>query len=577
MGSQQQARLRSAVSLSAAILCPVLLIARFGLGFSPWALDTALALLAVVHLGILLSPDRRSFGERISEDRWTSLFLGLLLAGLLALAAAVASGSLDQVRARELSLAYVIVLVVLISARILLWHLGKLLLRTMPAWAILPATIAAVITTGAALLKLPAATTAGISGVDAFFLATSSTCVTGLSTIDLGTSFTFFGQTVLLLLIQVGGLGLMSFVSFFALFLGHSVGLGESVSISRAMDSEFLSDLRRILASIAAWTFTTETTGALILYNAWRPLMPGSSSLQVVWQSVFHSVSAFCNAGLSLEQTNLEGFVHSPATCFTFGGLIIFGGLGFGTLTAMSSWIVNSLRGVRAGLPPVQARLALGVTAILIVGATVAFAAVEWDRSLTGLTTVERISNSFLEAVTPRTAGFDSIPTGMLQPLTLWIFLFLMFVGASPGGTGGGVKTTTLGFFAIATASLFRQRPAPEVWRRRIPLADLSRATVLVFLAGAVCFLSTSALMLTESSAIASGRWSVFDYLFEAVSAFGTVGLSMGLTAELTTAGRWVIILTMFLGRVGPATLAALSARSRVLRYTYPEARVGIG
>jgi trk system potassium uptake protein TrkH len=577
MVSQGSARLRALVSFAAALLCPAFLAARFGFGLFPESLDAALALLAMVHFGVLLFPDSRSFAERLSEDGWTSIFLGLLLAGLLTVAALVASGSMDQAGGLELAVAFVIVIVVMISARVLLWHLGRLLTSSIPAWAILPATIASVIATGASLLLLPAATTGGISGVDAFFLSTSATCVTGLATIDMGTSFTFFGQLVILLLIQVGGLGLMSFVAFFALFLGHSVGLGESVSISRALDSEFLNDLRRILASIVAWTFTIEITGALILYNTWRPMMSGSSSLHVLWQSIFHSISAFCNAGLSINSANLEGFVRSPATCFTVGGLIVFGGLGFGTLTALGSWLANSMRGVRGATPPVQARLALLVTAILIAASMALFAAVEWNRSLAGLTGVERISNSFLEAVTPRTAGFDTIPTLSLQPLTVWAFVFLMFVGASPGGTGGGVKTTTLGLFAIAAASLFRQRPAPEVWRRRIPLFDLHRAAVLVFLAAGVCIISTSILMLTEGAMLAADRRTVFDYLFEVVSAFGTVGLSMGVTAELTTAGRWVIILTMFLGRVGPATLAAVSARPRALRYTYPEARIGIG
>jgi trk system potassium uptake protein TrkH len=288
-------------------------------------------------------------------------------------------------------------------------------------------------------------------------------------------------------------------------------------------------------------------------------------------------VSAFCNAGLSLSASNLEGFSRSPSTCFAVGGLIVFGGLGFGTLTALGSWLVNSLRGTRGALPPVQARLALQVTAILIAGGMVLFAAVEWDRSLAGFTSVEKLSNTFLASVTPRTAGFDSIPVWSLQPFTLWLFLFLMFVGASPGGTGGGVKTTTLGFLAVAASSLFRQRPAPEIWRRRIPMLDLHRAAVLVFLAAAVCFASTSMLMITESRGLHEGQRTIFDYLFEVVSAFGTVGLSVGVTTELTTAGRWVIILTMFLGRVGPATLAAVSARPRALRYTYPEARIGIG
>lgn len=569
--------LREILSLVTAVLCFALLLADYGFGLSGRGLDAFMASLPFVYLVLLLVPDGRSIVLRLTDAAWTTLFLSLLLAALLILGVSVAAGALPAFRASGLARAFCIAGAILVSARILLWHLGRLLMRAIPAWALLPVTIAAVIAAGSLLLMLPAATTEGIAPIDAAFVSASATCVTGLSTVDIGSRFSTFGQIVILLLIQVGGIGLMSFVAFFALFLGHSVGLGESVSISRAMDSEFLSDLKRILASIIGWTLTIEASGAIILYTTWRPLVPSWTGLHTVWQSVFTSVSAFCNAGLSLEAANLERFSGSPATCLVVAMLIILGGLGFATLTALGASMTLRLRGTRTHRMPVQARLALVVTGILILSATALFAMLEWNSSLAGMPALERLANSFLEAVTPRTAGFDTIPTASLLPVTAWIFIFLMFIGASPGGTGGGVKTTTVGFLALAAVSLIRGRPTPEIWKRRIPLSDLQKASALLLLALMACAASSSLLVFTEMQAVESGRWSVFDLVFESVSAFGTVGLSMGVTSELTGAGRVVIILTMFLGRVGPATLAAVTARSRSLRYSYPESRIGIG
>jgi trk system potassium uptake protein TrkH len=577
MSGRKGAALRDTVLRLTASVCLALVVGRFGFALDRSLVDPALAVIAAVYLLAVLVPDGRSLRERLVSDRWMSLFLGILVLGVAAAGLSAVLGTLDGGGATRLALGMVISQTILISIRILLWWLGSAIISTLPAWAILPVTIAAVIGGGAALLMLPAASNGGISAVDAFFTSTSATCVTGLSVMDISSRLTQFGQVVVLLLIQVGGLGLMSFVAFFALFLGHSVGLGESVSLSRAMDSEFLSDLRRMLASIMAWTFTIEASGALVLYTTWRSLMPGQTALHTAWLSVFHSISAFCNAGLSLFPDNLEGFSTSPATCFTFGILIVMGGLGFGVLTSMAAWSIQRLRGRRDQRPPIQARLALTVTAALLAVAMLAFLALEWDRNLGSLSIVDRIANAFLGAATPRTAGFDTIPMQVIHPFLQWMFVALMFIGASPGGTGGGVKTTTLGLFAAGFLSLVRQRPEPELWHRRIPGYDLQRAAALTLAAALVCVASSLFLTVSESGSISSGARGIFEYVFESVSAFGTVGLSLGVTPELTTAGRWAIILTMFLGRVGPAALAAVTARPRVLRYSFPEGRISIG
>jgi len=307
----------------------------------------------------------------------------------------------------------------------------------------------------------------------------------------------------------------------------------------------------------------------------------------ILWQSVFHSVSAFCNAGFSLDPSvagtagpapsNLEAFAHVPGIPVTIGILIILGGLGFLVLTSVSAGVLHRLRtGSRKRLP-LQDRLVLTMTFILIVLGFAVFLSLEWNHSLQGMNLPEKLSNAFLGSVTPRTAGFNTVPTGGLLPAVQWVFIALMFVGASPGGTGGGIKTSTLGLLLVGFVSLLRKRSSMELWKRRIPSQDLKRAAAVLLFGLLVFTLSTGVLLATEAGPGSSGDWTSFDYMFEAMSAFGTVGLSTGVTADLTPAGKVAIICTMFLGRIGPATLAAISAGALARRYRYPEAKITIG
>jgi trk system potassium uptake protein TrkH len=465
----------------------------------------------------------------------------------------------------------------LVSIRIILAGLGTWVVGSFNPAAILPVTFGLVILAGSVLLLLPEANNGDISVIDSTFTATSATCVTGLVVRNTGTDFTFFGQAVILLMIQIGGLGLMTFVAFFALFLGQNISLRESLSMTRIMDSEFVSDLKKVLASIVGWTLTIEAAGAFILFSTWRQLRPEWTILQTLWQSIFHSISSFCNAGFSLNKTNLEGFADSPATCFTVGTLIVLGGLGFAVLTSIGAVSIHRIRTGRKRILPVHSRLVLLVTGILILGTFVFFLASEWDNTLKGMDFGQKIANSFLEAVTPRTAGFNTVPTSSLLPAVRWVFIILMFIGASPGGTGGGVKTSTVGLLFVSVISLFRRRRLPEMWKHHIPYFDVQRASV-VFLLGILVFAGSSCLLLmVETDGSAEEGFTASDYVFEAASAFGTVGLSTGVTEDLSTTGRIIIILTMFLGRTGPASLAAATGRSRPLRYKYPEARITIG
>ena len=453
-------------------------------------------------------------------------------------------------------------------------YLVNLTRKLVPA-LVLPASFIIVIIAGTALLMTPRATESGISPLDALFTSTSATCVTGLIVMDTETDFTFIGQLVILVLIQVGGLGLMTFAAFFAVSLGQSLGVSDTLNLARLLDSEFTAELKHIILSILVWTLAIETAGALLLYNTWTGMEElGWSTGETIWQAIFHSVSAFCNAGFSLNSNNLEGFASSPATGLVIGSLIVMGGLGFMLLTLLGrNWVIRMKTGRNKPLP-VQVRFVLLITAILIAAGWLFFLGFEWNNTLAGMTFMEKLGNGYLEAVSPRTAGFNTVPTDQLLPAVKWFFMILMFVGASPGGTGGGVKTTTIGLLILSLRSLLQNRSRPEIWKRRIPIFDLQRAGAVLLVGIATFGLSSTLLLITENC---TENFSEMDYIFESMSAFGTVGLSTGVTSALTTAGRWIIIVTMFIGRTAPATLAVATIRVRTSKYSYPEARITIG
>lgn len=577
-----------------AFLVLTVLIVRFGL--LPGARevriasDVLIAAAAIIYAaGVIFPAGARSIRRSFEEEKWLLLFTLLYLAAVAAALAGVivqGTGPSSPLTALiPLSIGYT----VLCSVRVFLARFGSWALENLAPWAILPVSFAMVIAFGTFMLMLPASTPGGsLNIVDAAFTSTSATCVTGLIVMNTATDFTAFGQTVILLLIQVGGLGIMTFAAFFSLFLGHNAGLRESVSLVRVMDSDFVSDLKRLMGSIIGWTLTIETVGAFVLYMIWDGQPVGWTAQTKIWQSVFHSVSAFCNAGFSLNPVpvgssaallgspeNLEGFAHVPGVALTIGSLIVLGGLGFMVLTAMGAHILHRMRtGTRMRMT-VQVRLVLWITGGLVIAGMAAFLATEWNSSLEGMSLGQKLANSFLGSVTPRTAGFNTVPTSALAPALLWFYVILMFIGASPGGTGGGVKTSTVGVLWMSMVSLVKRKPATEIWKRRIPSHDIKR-TAAVFLMASITFALSAGLLLLTEQGSGSG-YGAFDYLFESMSAFGTVGLSTGPTACLTWMGKVIIILTMFAGRIGPAALAAATGRRDVMHYKYPETRITIG
>lgn len=431
---------------------------------------------------------------------------------------------------------------------------------------------------GTLLLSLPLSWAgAPVSPLDALFTATSAVCVTGLTVVDTGSRFSPLGQAVILALIQVGGLGLMTFAVFAGVVLGRRVAFTDRMVIQDSLHHTPKAGVRRLVRYVVAFTLATEAAGALLLWLRFRSQFPGS---EAAWQSVFHSVSAFCNAGFGLLPDNLARYRGDVLVNLVITGLVIVGGLGFLVNMELRDQAVLRLRGRRAPLLTLHSRLALLVTSALLAGGALAFLLLEWDNVLRGLPLGERLLAAWFQSVTPRTAGFNTIDYGRVSPDTLFFTIFLMFVGASPGSTGGGIKTTTFGLLCALVVARWRGHGRARMFRRTIPHAVMDRALLLALLAWALVSLAIGLLVFTEGHGVpfAAAEPRFVALMFEAVSAFGTVGLSTGITPALSPLGKLVLVALMFAGRVGPLTLVlAVGPRQERGRFRYAEENVMIG
>ncbi len=443
---------------------------------------------------------------------------------------------------------------------------------------ILAGSFAVVIGAGTLLLSLPFARAGEpVSLLDALFTATSAVCVTGLTVVDTGSRFSPAGQAVILALIQIGGLGLMTFAVFVGVVLGRKVAFTDRMVIQDSMHHTPKAGVRRLVRYVLISTLAVEASGAALLWVRFRGQFPAGEAL---WQSVFHSVSAFCNAGFSLLPDNLVRYRADVLVNIAITALIVAGGLGF--LVNMELWDAARAR-LRSGHAPLltlHARLALVVTAALLVLGTVAFLLLEWDNVLRDLPFGERLLASWFQSVTPRTAGFNTIDYGRASAGTLFFTIFLMFVGASPGSTGGGIKTTTFGLLVALVIARWRGRGRATVFHRTIPHAVMDRALTMALLAWALVSLAVGLLVFAETHGrpFATAEPRFVALMFEAVSAFGTVGLSTGVTPSLGAAGKLVLAALMFIGRVGPLTLVlAVGPRQERGRFRYAEENVMVG
>ncbi|MFN3134527.1 MAG: TrkH family potassium uptake protein [Candidatus Kryptonium sp.] len=408
---------------------------------------------------------------------------------------------------------------------------------------------------GTLLLLLPKATHTGISIIDALFTATSAVCVTGLTVVETGKYFTRFGQLIIMFLIQLGGLGIMTFTTFFMLLLSGGLGIKERLMLGEIFSERNLSKISSTIIRILFLTFSIEAIGAIALYN----FLPDSifkNETDKIFCSIFHSISAFCNAGFSTFSNNLMDIKNNIPAILTIATLVILGGLGFLVLSeSIEKPFLKMLRKIkflRNKIPPqrvvfsLHSKLATSTTAILIIFGTLFFFILEFNNSLKDETILGKVVHAFFQAVTPRTAGFNTIDIGKISITTALFIMLLMWIGASPGSTGGGIKTTSFALIVLKIRSMIKGDERVEIFNKQINEESISRAFASGLLSILLILTATFILTMTEKAT------NLIDIYFETVSAFGTVGLSRGITPNLTIFGKLIIITMMFIGRVGP-------------------------
>jgi trk system potassium uptake protein TrkH len=426
---------------------------------------------------------------------------------------------------------------------------------------------AGMIILGTVLLMLPVSSKSGewTSFVNSLFTATSAVCVTGLTVVDTNNYWSYFGQGVILALIQFGGLGFMTSATVFLMAAGRRIGLRGRLLIGESLGVSHLGGVVRLTRNIILFTLIAEIAGALIFYS--RFYFEYGSRLGI-WKSVFQTVSSFNNAGFDIFGgfRSLSGFHSDYLVLLTTAGLIILGGISFIVLQNIfrSRGIIKST---------VDTKLVLLITLILLSAGTLFTLASEFNNpdTLGPMSLPQKILNAFFQSVTSRTAGFSSFSTGTMALSTLFFTMILMFIGGASGSTAGGIKVNTLGILLSTILATIRGKEYPEAFNREIPIQQIFRALTLLVLALALIAVVFMILSFTEN-------FLTIKILFETVSAFGTVGLSTGITPDLSTAGRVVLAFTMFIGRLGPLTLTfALVRAQHTQTHRYPPETIRIG
>lgn len=431
---------------------------------------------------------------------------------------------------------------------------------------------AAVIIAGAILLLLPFSIATGSWGnpIEALYMATSAVCVTGLAVVDPGSYYTVPGQAVLALLAQIGGLGYMTATTVLMIFLGRKFKLKDKIALQQSLDAPGLAGLKTLITSIIAVTAICELTGAFALMTVFVPQFGWSKG---IWFGLFHSISAFNNAGFGLLPDNLVSYVNNPIVIGTIGTLIIVGGIGYPVIMEAFVGLRDRRKNGRFRWS-LHLKVVVTTTLMLLAVGTIAFWGTEIHnpKTLAPLSGLSRLMAAWFQSVTTRTAGFNSIPIGDMTTAGLVITIAWMFIGASPGSTGGGVKTTTFSVLQACTVSVLKGRSDVLCFDRRLPTGLILKAVGVVFGSGLTVIVSTILLSLVDPTI------EFLPLLFEATSAFGTVGLSMGISAGMTVSGKLIIIATMYIGRVGILLLiSALFGDHTPSVLRYPEEQLLVG
>ncbi len=417
-------------------------------------------------------------------------------------------------------------------------------------------------------LGFPVASVEGhISFIDALFMATSATCVTGLGVIDTGTQLTTFGQVVLLVLFQFGGLGFITMATLITLVLNKRISFKERILMQESMNQNSMQGIVQLIRRVLIYSLVIQLTGAVMFAGRFMMDMPFGKS---VYYGIFHSISIFNNAGFDLfgdihgPFSGLTRFVNDPIVNFTSMILIFLGGVGFIVLSDVFDFPKRKKL-------TLHSKVVLSTSAILIVVGAALFFILEFNSTLKPLSAGGKMMATFLQAITPRSGGVTTIEIPLMRESTQFLMILLMFIGAAPGSTGGGIKITTFAVLVAAVSARLRGKEDIVMFRHRIAKENVYRAVTMTLMSLMLVVIATMLLSVTEKA-------EFLAVLFESISAFGTSGLSMGLTAELTTAGKVLIIFLMFLGRTGPLTLAyALKPKGSKELYRYPEGKISIG
>jgi len=429
---------------------------------------------------------------------------------------------------------------------------------------------ASVILIGALLLNLPIASQNGqsVGFINAIFTATSAVCVTGLSVVDTGTYWTLFGKGIILVLIQIGGLGFMTMATMIAIILGKKISLKERLIIQEALNQYSLAGLVRFSKYILILTFMIEGVGAVLLSFRFIPEYGWSTGIAY---SIFHSISAFCNAGFDLigNGRGLTPYVSDPIVSLTIISLIIIGGIGFSVITD----IITNKKWKKLSF---HTKIVVLITGALLTVGFIGFMLLEWSNpnTLGNLNGSNKFLAGFFQSVTTRTAGFNTLDFAAMTNASKILTIMLMFIGGSPASTAGGIKTTTFGVILFMIISIIRGKTETEIFRKKISRDIVNRALAIAIIGIFLIILITMILSITDS------QFAFMDVLFETTSAFGTVGLSLGITPELSVLGKILIIFLMFAGRVGILTIAFALARQQHKNngnIKYPEGKILVG
>jgi trk system potassium uptake protein TrkH len=417
-------------------------------------------------------------------------------------------------------------------------------------------------TLGAVLLKLPIATTKYISWPDAFFMATSAATVTGLGTVDLSATFTLFGQTVMLLLIEVGGLGIMTFGILVFIMLGRRIGIKQRLIMQEALNQPSVGGVIKLVRQILTFTIIIELIAISLLALRWVPIYGWSRGL---FYSLFHTIAAFNNAGFALWPDNLTRFALDPVVNLVISTLIILGGLGF-------TVIIDLYHKKEAHKLSLHTKVMLLGTLIMNIVGFIFIFALEYHnpKTIGELPMFGKVMAAYFQSVTTRTAGFNTIDISALEPSTAFFMIFYMFVGAGSTSTGGGIKLTTFVVIIAVVITFIRGNQDINIFKKRIRGEIIYRALTITTISTLFVFTAAFILMITE-------KGSFLQILFETVSAFGTVGLTMNFTPYLTTAGKIILIVVMVFGKIGPLTLMYSITNKQKEKIRYPEGNIFTG